>query len=112
MGIWLAMTTADGRERLYPIHKARTVIGKEQRCDLRVLLPSLANKHCEIVASRGHLIVRDLGSEVGTFINGERIRESSLHKLDNLRIGPVTFVLRSGKNTLPFGASTAPPNGV
>lgn len=103
MGIWLAMTTADGHERVYPIQKARTIIGKEQRCDLRIALPSLERKHCEIVAQRGHLVVRDLGSTVGTFVNGQRITESSLHKRDSLQVGSVKFTLRNGKVAMPLG---------
>jgi pSer/pThr/pTyr-binding forkhead associated (FHA) protein len=102
------MTTTDGAERLYPISKPRTVIGREHRCDLRVMLPSLGAKHCEIVASKGRLIVRDLGSSVGTFVNGQRVSESSLRRLDQLTVGSVTFVLRNGKNGVKTPAPPLP----
>jgi pSer/pThr/pTyr-binding forkhead associated (FHA) protein len=96
MGIWLAMATADGSERLYAISKPRTVIGREVRCDLRVPIRTVANTHCEIIICRGRLRLRDLGSEFGTFVNGERISETLLHKSDHIRLGPVTFTVRNG----------------
>jgi len=103
MGIWLAMSTADGSERLFAIRKERTVIGRVTRCDVRIPLPSVADAHCEIVACRGRLRVRDLGSDVGTFVNGERISEISLHKRDHIQLGPVTFTVRNGRPTQANG---------
>jgi len=106
MCIVLAMATADGHERSYPIMKSRTIIGASSRCDLRVPIPALAEKHCEIVASKGRLIVRDLGTQLGTFINGKRIGESSLHRFDHLQLGPITFVLRNDRATTSHRSAT------
>ena len=97
MGIWLAMATVDGLERLYAVDRARIVIGREARCDVRVPLRNVAQKHCELIVQRGRLRVRDLGSEFGTFVNGERISDRLLRKRDNLTLGPVTFTVRNDR---------------
>lgn len=109
MGIWLAMATADGDERLYAVTKNRMVIGREARCDLRVPLRSVDSNHCEIVVRRNRLSVRDLGSERGTFVNGQRISEVRLRKRDSLQLGPVTFTIRNGKHATSNGAQRTMP---
>ncbi len=48
MGIWLVMTTADGGERPFPIHKSRTVIGRSPTSDVRISVPTVAPHHCEL----------------------------------------------------------------
>lgn len=94
MTIWLAMTTADGDERSFPITKQRTVIGRDTRCDLRIAVPTVAEQHCEILLDGEIAEVHDLDSGTGTFRNGERVDRAILDVNDRLTIGPATFVLR------------------
>jgi pSer/pThr/pTyr-binding forkhead associated (FHA) protein len=75
-----------------------------------VPLRNIANNHCEIIVCRGRLRLRDLGSEFGTFVNGERISETLLRKSDSIRLGPVTFVVRNGRHERHNG-TPAPHNG-
>ena len=94
MTIWLAMKTADGDERSFPITKRRTIIGRDTRCDLRIAVPTVAEKHCEILLNGDVAEVHDLDSYTGTFRNGDRVDRAILDVNDRLTIGPATFVLR------------------
>ncbi len=94
MTIWLAMKTADGEERSFPITKGRTIIGRDSRCDLRIAVPTVAEKHCEILLNGDVAEVHDLDSYTGTFRNGDRVDRAILDVNDRLTIGPATFVLR------------------
>ena len=94
MRLCLAMETADGGERRFPILPGRTILGRDARCSLRLSLPQVAPKHCELVIDDGLLRLRDLESEGGTFHNGARVREAILAPEDRLTIGPVTFIVR------------------
>ncbi len=94
MTIWLAMKTADGDERSFPITKQRTIIGRDSRCDLRIAVPTVAEKHCEILLDGDVAEVHDLDSYTGTFRNGDRVDRAILDVNDRLTIGPATFVLR------------------
>lgn len=94
MTIWLAMKTADGDERSFPITKQRTIIGRDSRCDLRIAVPTVAEKHCEILLNGDVAEVHDLDSYTGTFRNGDRVDRAILDVNDRLTIGPATFVLR------------------
>jgi pSer/pThr/pTyr-binding forkhead associated (FHA) protein len=40
------------------------------------------------------LIVRDLGSSNGTFVNDKRVAQAQLNPGDRLTVGPVTFVVQ------------------
>lgn len=96
MNLCLAMATADGGERVFHLTRPRTVVGRDTRCDLRVAVPSVALRHCEIVADGNVLRINDLGSEAGTLHNGAPVKEAVLVPDDRITIGPVTFVVRIG----------------
>ncbi len=94
MTIWLAMKTADGGERSFPITKRRTIIGRDTRCDLRIAVPTVAERHCEILLDGDIAEIHDLDSFTGTYRNGDRVDRAILDVNDKLTIGPSTFVLR------------------
>ena len=95
MKMCLAMETADGGERCFPISEPRVVLGRDSRCDLRIAVPSVSERHCEIIAEGNALFLSDLGSTTGTFHNGIRILKAELAPHDRVTIGPVTFVVRA-----------------
>ena len=54
----------------------------------------LSRQHCEIDCFDGQLIVRDLGSRHGTYVNDMQIDESPLNINDQLRIGLTKFIVK------------------
>jgi pSer/pThr/pTyr-binding forkhead associated (FHA) protein len=103
MSMCLAMETADGGERRFPINQVRLVLGRDTRCDLRVSVPSVSDQHCEIVVDGNILRLNDLGSLTGTFHNGVRVTHAVLAVDDRVTIGPVTFVVRGERRADPPG---------
>lgn len=97
MRVWLAMVTADGGERPFPLSRRRVVIGRDTHCDLRIALPSVAKNHCEVVVEKDALRLSDLGSHTGTFHNGARVQQAILSPDDRLTVGPITFVVRAAR---------------
>jgi len=71
--------------------KLPTVIGRGRGASLTLPHPLVSRKHCEIFESKGYLIVRDMGSLNGTFIDNERITEAVLPPGGLLMLGTVTF---------------------
>lgn len=71
--------------------KLPTIIGRGRDAPLTLALPLVSRQHCEIFEKNGQLVVRDLGSLNGTFINNERITEAVLPNGELLTIGTVTF---------------------
>lgn len=93
MSIWLVMQANDGRQRQFAV-KASTIIGREPACDVRVPLPTVSLKHCQLVLDGDRVKLVDLRSDHGTFHNGNRVTEAVLSPDDTLTVGPVTFRVR------------------
>jgi predicted component of type VI protein secretion system len=77
-----------------------TTIGREG-CDITLGDPDVSRRHAEIQVSNGDILINDLGSTNGTFVNGERIDQPRpLRDGDEVRIGGVIWRLRA-----PAGAT-------
>lgn len=56
----------------------------------------VSRQHVQISADDYGLLIEDLGSRNGTFVNGRRIDRSHLHEGDRIGIGASTFEVRDG----------------
>ncbi len=82
----------DGLLAEYPLSLEVTSIGRSPDNDIRVAKSAVSRKHAKVVfGPEGYTIV-DLGSENGTFVNGQRITEQLLKNGDRVQIGPTEFV--------------------
>ena len=86
-----------------PIDKPVIFIGRDSECDV-VLGDSrrVSRKHCCLAHVNNRLMVRDLGSMNGVWINGERIeRTGTMQPGDELAIGDVRYRLSTQDNSDP-----------
>jgi len=68
------------------------LIGRSEECHLRPQIEAISRRHCMIVTTENEVIVRDLKSRNGTFVNGEQVQEEAvLLTGDILRVGPLEF---------------------
>ena len=89
----LVLLKKGGATKAFPLTGDVTVIGRRHDCDLRVPLPTVSRRHCQLTLDGDAIELRDLGSTGGTFVNGERVEaEMTVKAGDYLRIGPLTFV--------------------
>lgn len=69
-----------------------STVGRGRDCSIMLRHPLVSRQHCEIYESSGALMVRDLGSLNGTFVNNQRIEgDAPLQPGQLLTIGTVTF---------------------
>lgn len=66
-------------------------IGRGREASISLTHPLVSRQHCEIIASKGRILVRDLESLNGTFVGSERIKEATIDPGDLLTVGTVTF---------------------
>src|SRR3954451_7331938 len=79
-----------GKEVKIPTPKC--LIGRGEDCHLRPNSDAISRHHCVIVTTENEVIVRDLKSRNGTFVNEERVAEEAvLLNGDILRVGPLQF---------------------
>lgn len=94
MEVNLVFVTKNGTTQLFPLPSAVTFIGRRQDCDLCIPLSVVSRRHSELFTEFNKVIVRDLKSRNGTFVNDEPVEEKQIKAGDILRIGPVKFVVQ------------------
>jgi pSer/pThr/pTyr-binding forkhead associated (FHA) protein len=83
-----------------------TTVGRLDGCQIRISSSQVSRKHCELFEKKGLLLVKDLGSSNGTFVNGKKIDGQQVLEPGNmLTIGAITF--RIERTDVP-GAVSAP----
>jgi anti-anti-sigma factor len=60
-----------------PILDAVT-IGSDARCTITLKHPQVEPKHAEVVRRGTEVVLRDLGSRYGTFVDGKRVKEQAV----------------------------------
>ena len=71
--------------------KLPSTIGRGRGTSIVLPHPLISRQHCELYEAGGRLMVRDLGSLNGTFVNNQRITESAIAPGELLTVGTVTF---------------------
>jgi adenylate cyclase len=69
------------------------VIGRGVQCEISIVDPTMSRRHAELVPDSDGLLIRDLGSSNGTFINGTRVTEQRAVAGDSVAFGKLTFKL-------------------
>lgn len=75
----------------YELSLEKTTVGRSNQNTLVISDASLSAAHCEILVNGPEVIVRDLGSRNGTFVNGARLvnQQSQLKSGQTVRFGTV-----------------------
>ncbi|MCJ7543783.1 MAG: FHA domain-containing protein [Phycisphaerae bacterium] len=94
MDVKLVMFRNDGQRKDFPVVSSPVTIGRGEGCELRVPLLSVSRRHCQITVENDQVIVKDLGSSNGTFVNNKRVTEQQLRPGDRVVIGPVIFTVQ------------------
>lgn len=68
------------------------IIGRDEVCRIRLTSSDVSRQHCRIRCNEQQVMVADLGSRNGTFLNERRVTTATLLKPgDLLRVGPFIF---------------------
>ena len=82
-------------EVAYPLVRGITRLGRGSDADIRIDDPGTSRNHCEIVLG-SPVLLRDLNSTNGTFVNGNRITEIPVENGTEILLGSTTMVFRNG----------------
>jgi chromosome segregation ATPase len=85
----LCLTSDVPRE--YALTKPTMTIGRSSRCDIQILTQFVSREHVRITTAPGAVVVEDLGSTNGIFVNAVRIDRQELRHGDLLTVGETQF---------------------
>ena len=98
--VLLRVFHADRAESVKLLRDHRTDIGRARPADLVIPDPTLSRRHATLFWDAGHLMIRDLGSSNGTFVNGRRVTDAvELRPGDRLELGSVVANLELDDET-------------
>ena len=87
--------------RTHDLKVDTTTIGRVDDNTFPIAEPSVSSHHCEVLRKGSEVVVRDLNSTNGTFINGEKIAESVLKPGQILRLGQIEMRLETDEAAAP-----------
>jgi len=92
--------------RTHDLQVEKTTVGRLEDNLFAIPEPSVSSHHCELIVQGDDVLVRDLNSTNGTFINGEKVTEAVLKPGQTLRLGQIEMRL---EKQAPAPGSIPPP---
>jgi hypothetical protein len=92
---FLYVEKGPGVGQLIPVKQGPLVIGRASACDLRLQHPSISRRHAQLMRQSERFVLRDLGSQNGTFVNRVKLTgDTEIHVGDELSLGNAVLRLR------------------
>jgi pSer/pThr/pTyr-binding forkhead associated (FHA) protein len=107
----LVLLSAGMTGRTHELKVDKTTIGRVEDNTFQIAEPSVSSHHCEILLRGADVVVKDLNSTNGTFINGEKVAETVLKPGQVLRLGQIEMRLETDStpsSTAPSSATSTP----
>ena len=99
---------ADGSmQRTYELTAPVTMLGRGTDCDLRLVDPGVSRHHAELRVESGQVVLVDLSSTNGTFVNGQPVRRVALTDGTHVSLGRTTLIFRQDGPDRDDGQGTA-----
>lgn len=112
----LVLLTEGFTGRAYELKAEKTTIGRVEDNTFPISEASVSSHHCEVLLRGNDIVVKDLNSTNGSFVNGEQITEAVLKPGQILRLGQVEMRLESGtppaSGKKPLDQTMVIPQGV
>src|SRR6266566_7267856 len=84
--------------RSFELKVEKTTVGRVDDNAFQIPETSVSSHHAEILLRGNDVVVKDLNSTNGTFINGEKVAEAVLKPGQILRLGMIEMRLETGDN--------------
>jgi adenylate cyclase len=103
------LTSTDGTHSFELRAGTPLVVGRAPNSDIPIIDPTISRRHAEVESNDSMVVVRDLGSSNGTFVNGTRVDSAGIRDGDVVTFGKVAFRLQQSAVTQPPAARPTPP---
>jgi len=90
---WLSICGARLESGAWRIGHGCHLIGRAEECNIRLWHESVSRQHATLVNDGGKLLIRDLVSRNGTFVDGKWVRSAKIRVGTLLRLGEVMLEL-------------------
>src|SRR5688572_13115129 len=107
----LVLLSEEFAGRTYELNVEKTTVGRVEDNAFQIAEPSVSSHHAEIILRGNDVVVKDLNSTNGTYINGEKVSEAVLKPGQVLKLGQVELRLegKDGAGAPKAGTAATPP---
>ena len=84
--------------KVFPVGAGEMVIGNDPECAVHIDSLAVEPRHASITTDDQGTLLRDLGSESGTYVNNERVKEQRLDNNDQVQVGKHTLTFARDLN--------------
>ena len=98
----LVLLTEGFTGRSFELKADRSTVGRLDDNNFQIPAPSVSSHHCEVLLRGNDVVIKDLDSTNGTFINGEQVTEQVLAVGQTVRFGSIEARLEA---STPTGAT-------
>ncbi len=92
-----------------PMQQPILLVGRHPESDIRVDSPMISRRHCCLAVVNNRVLIRDLGSRHGIFLNGKRVDEAEVRQGDEIAIGHLIYRFEADPVATRPRAATPPP---
>ena len=82
----------------FNLTRSQMIIGRSSKADVQIDQEAVSRNHCKIINTGNAVLLRDMGSTNGTYVNDEMIDEYVLRDGDFIKVGRCIFKFLSGNN--------------
>ena len=90
--------------RAYDLKVEKTTVGRVEDNAFQIPDASVSSHHCEVILQGEEVLIRDLNSTNGTFINDQPVTEAVLKPSEKLRLGNIELRLETAPASAPAPA--------
>jgi len=105
MRVELIRCSSFGRREKIVVKRLPVMIGGNPGTGIQLNDRRASRIHCLLAEHENQLLVRDLNSKYGTFVNGVRVKEMPLMPGDRLSVGKSTFIVVTDEDDVECDSS-------
>jgi pSer/pThr/pTyr-binding forkhead associated (FHA) protein len=93
------VTRGGAQEDRFDVIREALVLGSGAEADIRLEGEGVEPRHAQVVFQGGRVLLEDLGTQAGTFRNGQRLlAQAQIFPGDRIGLGPVVELILEGED--------------
>lgn len=90
--------------KIYNLKMGKNLLGRAAHCNIHIQNNGISKEHCEVHVYPDKMIIADLKSSNGTFLNGVRIQSATMRFGDKMGVHDVIFEVVPEQTSIPAPA--------
>jgi len=101
----LRILVGPNKGKSIPLEDGHNTIGRSPGSDVTLASSKVSKQHCSVIVMEDSVLLQDLNSSNGTFVNGSRVMERPLKVGDRVSVGEYVLELAPFESNNPYHAA-------